>query len=122
MNRVRRSTAPGEHRPVLLTEVMTALAPQPGETVIDCTTGWAGHSVELLKAVGPSGRLFALDLDGENLPKARERLMEVGNPFSLHQANFASLQAVLANENISAVPKAPTRRPSSEAPKAWAAS
>jgi 16S rRNA (cytosine1402-N4)-methyltransferase len=82
---------------------MTALAPQPGETVIDCTTGWAGHSVELLKAVGPSGRLFALDLDGENLPKARERLMEVGNPFSLHQANFASLQAVLANENISAV-------------------
>ena len=27
--------------------------PQPGEVVVDCTVGWAGHAVELLRRVGP---------------------------------------------------------------------
>ena len=38
-----RSTPAGEHRPVLLDEVLAVLDPQPGHTVVDCTVGWAGH-------------------------------------------------------------------------------
>src|SRR5437868_6142777 len=39
--RARRSTRPGEHKPVLLAEVLAALDPQPGQTVVDCTLGFA---------------------------------------------------------------------------------
>jgi 16S rRNA (cytosine1402-N4)-methyltransferase len=103
MFRGRRSTPPGEHRPVLLEEVLTALAVRPGAVVVDATVGWAGHSVELLRRVGSSGRLIGLDLDAENLPRARERLATTGLPFSLHHSNFAALPAILATEGVSAV-------------------
>jgi 16S rRNA (cytosine1402-N4)-methyltransferase len=95
MPRQQRSTPAGEHRPVLLNEVLESLAPQPGEVVVDCTTGWGGHSVALLQRVGPTGRLIGLDLDAENLPQARGRLEQVGIPFSLHHTNFAALPSVL---------------------------
>lgn len=98
-----RSTAPGEHVPVLLAEVLAALAPRPGQTVVDCTLGFAGHSAELLKRVGPDGRLVALDLDADNLPRAEPLLEAVGHPFSLHHSNFAGLPGVLAAEGIGAV-------------------
>ena len=71
--RGRRSTEPGEHRPVLLNEVLQVLDPKLGEIVVDCTTGWAGHAVELLGRVGPQGRLIGIDLDPDNLPRARGR-------------------------------------------------
>jgi 16S rRNA (cytosine1402-N4)-methyltransferase len=102
-SQAHRSTAPGEHRAVLLDEVMAVLAPRPGQVVVDCTVGWAGHAEELLCRVGATGRLIGIDFDPENLPKARERLATVGFPFSLHQGNFAGLDHVLASEGISAV-------------------
>jgi len=101
--RVRRSTAAGEHKPVLLAEVLDALKPQPGQTVVDCTLGFAGHSVELLKAVGPDGLLVATDLDPVNLDPARARLDAVGGLFALHQTNFAGLAHVLAAEGVAQV-------------------
>jgi 16S rRNA (cytosine1402-N4)-methyltransferase len=95
-----RSTPAGEHRPVLLAEVLEALAPAPGEVVVDCTTGWAGHAVELLRRVGPEGRLIGFDLDTGNLSRARARLEEVGHPFTLCHGNFASLSSVLAEQGL----------------------
>ena len=100
--RPQRSTPQGEHRPVLLAEVLAALMPQPGEVAVDCTLGKGGHAVELLRLVGPTGRLFGLDLDPANLEPARERLAAVGHPFSLHHANFAGLAHVLAAESLQA--------------------
>jgi 16S rRNA (cytosine1402-N4)-methyltransferase len=98
-----RSTPPGQHRPVLLDEVLAALDVRPGAVVGDCTTGWAGHAAELLRRAGPQGRLIALDLDPDNLPTARRRLEEVGHPFSIHHLNFAGLAGVLAAEGVEAV-------------------
>jgi 16S rRNA (cytosine1402-N4)-methyltransferase len=99
----RRSTPAGEHRPVLLDDVLAALDARPGQVVIDCTVGWAGHAVELLRRVGPAGRLVGIDFDPNNLPRARERLGALGYLFSLHHGNFAGLQNVLAAEGITAV-------------------
>ncbi len=98
-----RSTPHGEHRPVLLDEVLQALAPAPGMTVVDCTVGWAGHSAELLTRIGPTGLLIGLDLDAENLPKARARLETIGHPFHLHHSNFAGLQQILGEHGITQV-------------------
>jgi 16S rRNA (cytosine1402-N4)-methyltransferase len=103
MRRRPRSTPPGQHLPVMLLEALTALAPRLGGTYVDCTAGWAGHSCELLRQVGPTGRLLALDLDPENLTRAGERLREVGHPFTLHHSNFAGLVNVLAAEGIDRV-------------------
>jgi 16S rRNA (cytosine1402-N4)-methyltransferase len=97
------STPAGEHRPVLLGEVLAALDPQPGQVVVDGTVGFGGHAAELLRRVGPAGQLVGLDLDPDNLPKARERLAAVGYPFSLHHGNFAGLTQVLAAEGLTAV-------------------
>lgn len=101
--RGKRSTAPGEHRPVLLAEVLAVLNPQPGQIVVDCTLGYAGHAVELLRRVGPTGKLIALDLDADNLARAEPVLAAVGFPFALHHGNFAGLTALLAGERADAL-------------------
>jgi len=101
--RQRRSTPEGQHRPVMLQEVLQILDPQPGMIVVDCTVGWAGHSAEILQCIGSAGMLVGLDMDGENLPKASERLAAVGHPFHLEHANFAGLLQVLAARGITQV-------------------
>jgi 16S rRNA (cytosine1402-N4)-methyltransferase len=100
MRRPQRSTPPGQHRPVLLAEVLAALQPQPGQVVVDCTVGFAGHGAELLQRIGPDGLLLGLDLDRENLAHAHERLAAVGHPFRLHHGNFAGLVGVLSEHGL----------------------
>src|SRR5436309_2697052 len=87
-----RSTPEGEHRPVLLADVLAALDPRPGDVAVDCTLGGAGHAA----------RLVAFDLDPANLEPARAKLSEIGPNFTLHHGNFAGLASVLAAENLQA--------------------
>ena len=87
----------------MLQEILRLLDPKPGEIALDCTVGWAGHAAELLRRLGPTGKLIGMDWDADNLPRAEERLKEVGFPFRLHHANFAGLEAVLAQEGVSQV-------------------
>ncbi len=97
MNRPR-STPAGEHRPVMLDEVLAALCPQPGEIVVDGTLGFGGHALELLKRVGPTGKLIGFDLDAGNLPEVERRLAAIGHPFYLRHGNFAGLAKVIGGE------------------------
>jgi 16S rRNA (cytosine1402-N4)-methyltransferase len=99
----RRSTTPGEHRAVLLDEVLAALAPRPGDIAVDATCGWGGHSAAILERLGPEGKLIALDWDADNLPTARARLEAVGHPFRLVHSNFAGLSQALQAEGIDKV-------------------
>lgn len=98
-----RSTPAGEHLPVMLAEVLQVLNPRPGQTVVDCTLGFAGHSCELLQRVGPTGLLVATDMDPANLPRATEKLQAVGHPFHAHHGNFAGLPAVLLAAGVEKV-------------------
>lgn len=63
------SEPPTRHLPVMLVEVLEYLALQPGQIVCDGTMGGGGHARQLIEAVGPHGRLLALDRD----PRAVER-------------------------------------------------
>jgi 16S rRNA C1402 N4-methylase RsmH len=57
------------HIPVLATELLELLDPQPGQTVIDCTFGDGGHARLLAERLGSSGTLVAIDRD----PLAEQR-------------------------------------------------
>lgn len=99
-NKGERSTRPGEHVPVLLNETLAALDPQPGQTIVDCTLGFAGHAVELLRRIGPTGKLIAFEADPTHLAHADTTLKEIGHPFHIHHGNFAAISSVLASLGI----------------------
>jgi len=58
------------HVPVMLKECMDALAIKPDGIYVDVTFGGGGHSREILKHLGPQGRLFAFDQDPDALNNA----------------------------------------------------
>lgn len=93
------------HVPVLPAEVLTYLALEPGQTVVDATVGVGGHARLLAEAVGPSGRVVGLDCDAEMLGVASVRLQppEGATPATLVQANFDRLRDVLDDLGIAAV-------------------
>ena len=94
-------TAAGSHRPIMVTEILQALAPQPGEVAIDCTLGHGGHAQELLAAIQPDGRLIGLDVDPIEGPKTEARLRALGFPAEslvVHRRNYAGLTALVAAE------------------------
>lgn len=91
-------TPAGQHVPIMVTEILEVLAPQPGERAVDCTLGYGGHAAELLKAIQPGGTLLGLDQDPLELPKAGERLRALGFPdhaLRCERTNFAALPRVL---------------------------
>ncbi|MBR1586409.1 MAG: 16S rRNA (cytosine(1402)-N(4))-methyltransferase RsmH [Clostridia bacterium] len=61
------------HIPVLLTEVLSALAPQPGQVFADGTLGGGGHSEAILRALG-DGTLYGIDRDPAAIAAATARL------------------------------------------------
>src|SRR6185437_8484115 len=52
-----------DHVPVLADEVLTGLAPRPGETIVDCTFGAGGHAGLLAARLRGDGKLIAIDRD-----------------------------------------------------------
>jgi 16S rRNA (cytosine1402-N4)-methyltransferase len=98
--RGRRGTPAGTHVPVLLREVIGALAPRGGEVVADCTLGYGGHAAAFARAVQPGGRVIGLDVDAGELERTRRRLEAANLPVSVHNANFAGLARVLAEAGL----------------------
>ncbi len=95
-------TPAGTHRPIMVREILEVLRPRPGETAVDCTLGYGGHSRELLQAVQPGGKLIGLDTDPLELPKTEERLRAIGLPVEsliLVRTNFAGLGKVLSEHS-----------------------
>jgi 16S rRNA (cytosine1402-N4)-methyltransferase len=62
-----------EHKPVLVDEVLAALAVQQDGLYVDATFGRGGHSTRILAALGPGGRLVAIDRDPQAIAAGRER-------------------------------------------------
>jgi 16S rRNA (cytosine1402-N4)-methyltransferase len=96
-------TPAGTHRPIMVAEILAALAPQPGEIAADCTLGYGGHAQEILAKILPGGKLLGLDADPIELPKTEARLRALGfdeKVFTAHRSNFAGLPQVLAANEI----------------------
>lgn len=96
--RSRGQTPAGQHVPILVEELLSVLAPQPGERGVDCTLGWGGHAERVLAQLAPGGRLLALDVDPLELPRSTARLRALGHDESalcVRNTNFAALGTVL---------------------------
>jgi 16S rRNA (cytosine1402-N4)-methyltransferase len=104
MNGATSSDEP-RHVPVLPAEVLYALAPRPGQTIVDATVGAGGHARLLAERLGPTGRLIALDRDEAMLTIARRRLegTKYACPRKFIQANFDQLREILDELAIAAV-------------------
>jgi len=87
----------GDHVPVLLQEAVAALAVKSDGIYLDGTFGRGGHSHGILDALGPRGRLIAVDRD----PSAEATARQWNDPrFSFHREWFSKLHDVLAKERI----------------------
>ena len=62
------------HIPVLLDEVLNFLHVRPAGVYVDATLGLGGHSSEILRRLGPAGKLICFDRDPAALAKGRARL------------------------------------------------
>lgn len=91
------------HIPVLLTEVIDGLDLKLGNTVVDCTLGDGGHSLEILKAIGKKGMLIGFDADPESLLRAKQFLKEYEKQTVLVRENFVELKKVLDENKIEEV-------------------
>jgi 16S rRNA (cytosine1402-N4)-methyltransferase len=95
-------TVAGTHRPILVSEIMSILAPTPGAIAVDCTLGYGGHAKELLTAVQPGGRLLGVDVDPLELPKTEARLRALGFPedsLLLRRMNYAGIATLILSES-----------------------
>jgi 16S rRNA (cytosine1402-N4)-methyltransferase len=88
-----------QHVPVMVAEVVAALAPRPGGRYIDATVGGGGHALAVLQAARPGGRLLGIDADPAALVATADRLAEAGlrEHAVLCHGSFADL-AVIAGE------------------------
>ena len=87
------------HVPVMLEEVVEALAPRPGGHYVDCTFGRGGHARALLDRIGPAGRLLAIDRDPQAVAAARE-LAGSDPRFSIRHARFGDIGSVVDTADL----------------------
>lgn len=88
------------HRPVMLKEVLAWLQPKAGGVYLDGTVGDGGHSLAILEASGPDGRLIGLDRDAAALAEVGPRLLPFGKRATLIQADFREAGRIVADMGI----------------------
>ncbi|MBS0480849.1 MAG: 16S rRNA (cytosine(1402)-N(4))-methyltransferase RsmH [Proteobacteria bacterium] len=90
------------HVPVLLDEVIAALAPEPGAVIVDATFGAGGYARRLLDA---GASVHAFDRDPDAIAAARQWPETQGNPprLILHPRRFSEMVASLAEAGVSRV-------------------
>ena len=88
------------HVPVLLDEVVDALAPAPGETHVDGTFGAGGYTKALL-AKG-AARVFAFDRDPEAIQYGETLAASSGGRLTLVPDRFSRMRQALAARGVDA--------------------
>lgn len=96
-------TPAGTHRPIMVKEILSFLSVKPGQSGLDATLGYGGHTRELLHALKGEGHLCALDVDPIESKKTTARLREEGfgpDLLSVRLQNFADIDQAAAQEGL----------------------
>jgi len=83
------------HNPVLLQETVAGLNIKPDGVYVDVTFGGGGHSREILKHLGPEGKLYAFDQD----PDAQANVVD-DDRFVLIPENFRYVKRFLRFQGV----------------------
>ncbi len=83
------------HQPVMPEEVMHYLAPTPGDVVVDCTLGGAGHSKIIAGKIGSEGVLIGIDRDRRALEAAQEALAQAPCQVRLVHGDYGNVEDLL---------------------------
>ncbi|MBP1223709.1 16S rRNA (cytosine1402-N4)-methyltransferase [Flavobacterium sp. 1355] len=86
------------HNPVLLHPTVDGLNIKPDGVYVDVTFGGGGHSKEILKRLGPNGKLFAFDQDEDALANALP-----DERFTLINENFRFIKRFLRFHGVKSV-------------------
>ncbi len=101
--KARGSTPAGGHLPIMVAEILDALSPLSGATVLDCTLGSGGHTTELARLAGSTGKVIGLDHDGEELARTVEKLRARGVTVIARQSDYADARSALRALGVDAV-------------------
>ena len=91
------STPAGMHISIMVKEILDFLQIQPGQTGLDATLGYGGHTKEMLKRLEGQGHIYALDVDPIESAKTKERLAKQGfteDILTVRLQNFADIDRV----------------------------
>jgi len=76
-------------------KVLAAAGVRPGQVVGEVGAGWGRYTVEIARRVGPSGRVYANDIDRDSLEYLRQRCKK---------AKLANVEVVIGREKDSRFP------------------
>lgn len=91
------STPAGMHISICVKEILDFLQIQPGQTGLDATLGYGGHTEQMLKCLQHNGHVYGLDVDSIEIEKTKERLRKAGygeDEFTAVHINFAKIDTV----------------------------
>jgi 16S rRNA (cytosine1402-N4)-methyltransferase len=91
-----------DHVPVLADEVLATLAPQPGDTIVDCTFGAGGHSTLLAARLRGDGKVIAIDRDPTVAPYFERLRRSTAAKVRLLHGEFSQVLAQLATNGVQA--------------------
>lgn len=90
------------HIPVLLNEVIEALAVRADGIYVDGTVGGGGHSREIARRLS-AGRLIGIDRDESAVLAAKKALLPYSEKVTIVKGNFKDIKKILHSLNIEAI-------------------
>ena len=91
------STPAGMHISICVNEIIDFLQIKPGQTGLDATLGYGGHTKAMLQCLEGQGHIYALDVDPIESEKTKERLKSQGfgeDILTVRLQNFADIDQV----------------------------
>jgi 16S rRNA (cytosine1402-N4)-methyltransferase len=85
------------HIPVLLDDVLAALAIAPGECHVDGTFGAGGYSLAMARA---GARVYAIDRDPDALAEGQAAVAAAGGAITLLGGDYADMERLLAEAGV----------------------
>ena len=74
----RGATPAGMHISIMVSEILEFLDIKPGQTGLDATLGYGGHTKAMLEKLQGEGHIYALDVDPIESEKTKKRLRDAG--------------------------------------------
>lgn len=97
------NTPAGMHISICVKEILAFLQITPGQTGLDATLGYGGHTLEMLKCLHSQGRLYSIDVDPLELPRTKNRLERLGygpDILEIKQMNFSQIDQLVPESGL----------------------